>query len=184
MNYQYVHAKTHKATSPKLHVVDKVRIIRKNGTFEKGFTPNWTEEVFTISSVKANIHHQHIPLRIHWENQFKGPFTNKSCNRVYRKFSVSNEYSIIRKTDYLSSGKVTATRSIRGYHYPTLKMDISKQYAWQTADDTRENTPLLPGNSLLERVGVENFSDLPASTRLVGLQPPVRVWKESSSTRI
>ena len=23
------------------------------GTFEKGFTPNWTEEVFTISSVKA-----------------------------------------------------------------------------------------------------------------------------------
>ena len=23
------------------------------GTFENGFTPNWTEEVFTISSVKA-----------------------------------------------------------------------------------------------------------------------------------
>ena len=23
------------------------------GAFEKGFTPNWTEEVFTISSVKA-----------------------------------------------------------------------------------------------------------------------------------
>ena len=30
-----------------------VRITRKKGTFEKGFTPNWTEEVFTISSVKA-----------------------------------------------------------------------------------------------------------------------------------
>ena len=25
----------------------------KKGTFDKGFTPNWTEEVFTISSVKA-----------------------------------------------------------------------------------------------------------------------------------
>ena len=25
------------------------------GTSEKGFTPNWTEEVFTISSVKATI---------------------------------------------------------------------------------------------------------------------------------
>ena len=24
------------------------------GTFEKGFTPNWTEEVFTISSVKVS----------------------------------------------------------------------------------------------------------------------------------
>ena len=28
-------------------------ITRKNGTFERGFTPNWTEDVFTISSVKA-----------------------------------------------------------------------------------------------------------------------------------
>ena len=42
-----------KATSPKFHVGDKVRITRKKGTFEKGFTPNWTEEQFTISSVKA-----------------------------------------------------------------------------------------------------------------------------------
>ena len=32
---------------------DKVRITRRKGTFQKGFTPNWTEEVFTISSVKA-----------------------------------------------------------------------------------------------------------------------------------
>ena len=39
--------------SPKFHVGDKVRITGKKGTFEKGFTPNWTEEVFTVSSVKA-----------------------------------------------------------------------------------------------------------------------------------
>ena len=31
----------------------KVRITTKKGTFEKGFTSNWTEEVFTIISVKA-----------------------------------------------------------------------------------------------------------------------------------
>ena len=42
-----------KATSPKFHVGDKVRITRKEGTFEKGFTPNWTKKVFTVSSVKA-----------------------------------------------------------------------------------------------------------------------------------
>ena len=34
-------------------VGDKVRITRKKGRFEKGFTPNWTEEVFTISNVEA-----------------------------------------------------------------------------------------------------------------------------------
>ena len=27
--------------------------MRKKGTFEKGFTHNWTEEVFTITTVKA-----------------------------------------------------------------------------------------------------------------------------------
>ena len=29
-----------------------MRIMRKKGTFEKGFTSNWTEEVFTITTVK------------------------------------------------------------------------------------------------------------------------------------
>ena len=52
-NYQHVHnAKAQKST-PKFQFGDKVRITRKKGAFEKGFTPNWTEEVFTISSVKA-----------------------------------------------------------------------------------------------------------------------------------
>ena len=45
-NYQHIHdalyAKTNvrKATSPKFHVGDKVRMTRKKGTFEKGFTLN------------------------------------------------------------------------------------------------------------------------------------------------
>ena len=58
-SYQHVHnalyakVNARKATQPKFHVGDKVRITRKKGTFEKDFTPNWTEEVFTISSVKV-----------------------------------------------------------------------------------------------------------------------------------
>ena len=58
-NYQHLHnalyatVNARKATSPKFHVGDKVRITTKKGTFEKRFTPNWTEEMFTISSVKA-----------------------------------------------------------------------------------------------------------------------------------
>ena len=31
---------------------DKVRIQKKKGLFEKGFTPNWTEEVFTVSKIQ------------------------------------------------------------------------------------------------------------------------------------
>ena len=55
-NYKHIdNAKVNarKATPPKFHVGDKVRIVRKKGTFEKGFRPNWTKEVFTITTVKA-----------------------------------------------------------------------------------------------------------------------------------
>ena len=58
-NYQHVHnvlyakVNARKAAAPKFHVGGKVRTTRKKDTSEKGFTPNWTEEVFIISSVKA-----------------------------------------------------------------------------------------------------------------------------------
>ena len=37
---------------PKFKVGDCVRISKKKKTFEKGYTPRWTEEVFTISKVQ------------------------------------------------------------------------------------------------------------------------------------
>ena len=37
---------------PKFKIGDRVRIIRKKSTFEKSFTPNWSEEVFTVDNVK------------------------------------------------------------------------------------------------------------------------------------
>ena len=55
-NYQHVHnalyAKTRKSTR-KFHVGDKVRITRMKGTFEKEFTLNWTEEVFTMRQCES-----------------------------------------------------------------------------------------------------------------------------------
>ena len=57
-NALYAKVNVRKATPPKFHVGDKVRIVRKKGTLEKGFTLNWTE-VSTIKTVKA-INHQHI----------------------------------------------------------------------------------------------------------------------------
>jgi len=40
-------------TPPKYKVGDRVRIVKKKKTFEKGFTPSWTEELFTINKVKS-----------------------------------------------------------------------------------------------------------------------------------
>jgi len=41
-----------KRITPKLKVSDEVRITRKKGVFEKGYTARWTEEVFTVSEVR------------------------------------------------------------------------------------------------------------------------------------
>ena len=36
----------------KFKVGEKVRITKKKGLFDKGYTPKWTEEVFTVSQVQ------------------------------------------------------------------------------------------------------------------------------------
>jgi len=38
--------------APKFSNDDNVRITKKTSIFEKGYTPRWTEEVFTVSEVR------------------------------------------------------------------------------------------------------------------------------------
>ena len=40
---------------PKLKVVDHVRISKYKNIFAKGYTPNWSEEVFVIKKVKNTV---------------------------------------------------------------------------------------------------------------------------------
>ena len=40
---------------PKLQVVDHVRISKYKNIFAKGYTPNWSEEVFVISKIKNTV---------------------------------------------------------------------------------------------------------------------------------
>ena len=40
-----------RAKKPKLKVGDNVRITKKKKTFEKGYTPRWTEEIFTVTKI-------------------------------------------------------------------------------------------------------------------------------------
>lgn len=44
-----------KKTKPKFKIGDKVRIVKKKKTFEKGYTTNWTEEIFTVIKVQPTI---------------------------------------------------------------------------------------------------------------------------------
>ena len=72
---------------PKFQVGDKVRISKKKKTFEKGFTPNWTEEQFSISEVKNTNPPTYTiedlkgdPIK----GSFYGPELQKSKQDIYR----------------------------------------------------------------------------------------------------
>ena len=90
-------------------------IVRKKGTFEKGFTPNWTEEVFTITAVKATKPPTYT-IEDTLGELFQGTFYEQelqsSVQEIYHNMQVSRR----EKNQCLSSGKVTAVHTIRGYH--------------------------------------------------------------------
>lgn len=50
--YEALYGESKPKTKPKFKVGDKVRITKKKKTFEKGYTTNWTEEVFVITEVQ------------------------------------------------------------------------------------------------------------------------------------
>ena len=114
-----LHAKVNalKSTLPKFHVGDKVRIVRKKGTFEKGFTPNWTDEVFTITAAKAT-----KPPTYTIEDTLGEPVQGTRL-RTRASAECAGNLPYLASAQWegggiecLSSGKVTAVRSIRGYH--------------------------------------------------------------------
>ena len=70
--------------TPKFSVDDEVRITKKKSIFDKGYTPNWTEEVFTVSEVRYT---DPITYKLKDFNgeEIKVVSTNKSCKRQLRK---------------------------------------------------------------------------------------------------
>ena len=44
--------KLQRIPTPKFSVGDEVRIVKKKKIFEKGYTTNWTEEIFTITKIQ------------------------------------------------------------------------------------------------------------------------------------
>ena len=67
-------------TKPKFKVEDRVRISKyKRKTFDKEYTPNWTEEIFIISEVlNSNPYTYSIKFVIFREKKLLGAFTNKN----------------------------------------------------------------------------------------------------------
>ena len=92
-SYQYVFRNLYgkkvkdREQTPRFQVGDKVRISKKKETFEKGYTPNWTEELFTIKEVKPTRPPTYTIQDLRGE-PIKGSFYDaelqKSSQEVYR----------------------------------------------------------------------------------------------------
>lgn len=74
---------------PKFKVGDRVRISKYKMTFAKGYTPNWTNEIFTVKSIKPTVPVTYM-LKDHTGEELKGGFYEHEIN----KSSVGDVYLV------------------------------------------------------------------------------------------
>ena len=68
----------------KFKIGDIVRISKYENIFAKGYTPNWSEEVFVIKKVKI-LCHGHVLLMILVEKKLMELFSKKNCKKQIKK---------------------------------------------------------------------------------------------------
>ena len=84
---------------PKFKVGDNVRISKYKNIFAKGYTPNWSEEVFVVSKIKNTVPWTYVVSDLNGE-EITGGFYEKELQKTSReKFRI--EKVIKRKGDKL-----------------------------------------------------------------------------------
>ena len=82
---------------PKLKVGDRVRISKYKNIFAKGYTPNWSEEVFVIKKVKNTVPWTYVINDLNGE-EIRGTFYEKELQKINQEeFRI--EKVIKRKVD-------------------------------------------------------------------------------------
>ena len=65
---------------PKFKVGDHVGISKYKNIFAKGYTPNWSEQVFVIKKIKNTVPWTYVIDDLHSE-EITGTFMKKNCKR-------------------------------------------------------------------------------------------------------
>ena len=84
---------------PKIEVGDHVRISKYKHIFAKGYTPNWSEEVFVISKIKNTVPWTYVINDLNGE-EIIGAFYEKELQKTNKK-ELKIEKMIKRKGDKL-----------------------------------------------------------------------------------
>ena len=86
-------------TNPKFKVGDHVRISKYKNIFAKGYTPNWSEEVFVINKIKNTVPWTYAISDLNGE-EITGSFYEKELQKISQeKFRI--EKVLKRKSDKL-----------------------------------------------------------------------------------
>ena len=68
----------------KFKVGDHVRIFKNKNIFAKGYTPNWSEEVFVIKKVKNTVPWTYVTNNLNGE-EYMGTFYEKELQKANQK---------------------------------------------------------------------------------------------------
>ena len=69
---------------PKFRIEDHVRISKYKNIFAKGYTPNWSEEIFIIKKIKNTFLWTYVISNLNGE-EIVGSFVKKNCKGLIRK---------------------------------------------------------------------------------------------------
>ena len=69
---------------PKFKVGDNIRISQYKNIFAKGYTPNWSEEVFVINNIKNTVPWTYTISDLNGE-KIIGSFYEKNCKKLIKR---------------------------------------------------------------------------------------------------
>ena len=73
-----------KDKDPKFKVANHVRISKYKNVFAKGYTPNWSKEIFVISKTRNKVPWTYVINDLNGE-EITGGFMKKNCKRLIKK---------------------------------------------------------------------------------------------------
>ena len=89
----------------KFKVGDHIRISKQKNVFAKGYTPNWSEEVFIIKKVKNTVPWTYVINDLNGE-EIIGTFYEKELQKTNQKELEQKKYLEKKMINYMSNGKV------------------------------------------------------------------------------
>ncbi|XP_043471324.1 uncharacterized protein LOC122504328 [Leptopilina heterotoma] len=99
---------------PKYKIGDKVRVSKYKNVFEKGYTPNWTTEIFTVDQV-VSTQPVTYKLKDYQDQPISGGFYEEELLKVkYSDIYLVEKFSRHVETKFLSNGLALIILTIRG----------------------------------------------------------------------